>query len=411
MPQKTHHGSYEDRSNFHGHPSPPKGSSTAASSKRKKHSLEQPPHERHRASTSQTRRPAGSQKTVSEQTIETEDFTDACFLGGSLISTPDGEKPVEALKINDLILTSEGLAEKLTWVGKSRCTVQPNLPDDLAGWPVRIRAGAIADCLPHTDLLVTAEHCIFLDGGFIPARMLINGVSIFWDRKIQSYEYFHIETETHVIILANGLLTESYLDTGNRKAFRQTGQLATLRSCHKTWEKDAAAPLMTSRAKTEPAWQAIAKRAGVDGFEAFTTSDPALHLLLPDGSRLYPSRESNGYTIFTLPQPVRSVRLLSRADRPCDVTGPYVDDRRTLGVLVRNIILFDSFVTRRFTDHLTSQTSDSGWLTDQGSSQCWTDGDAVLFINAEGPCTLALEIIGGGPYVLSPVNFQLRRAG
>ena len=31
--------------------------------------------------------------------------------------------------------------------------------------------------------------------------------------------YYHVELSTHDVILAEGLATESYLDTGNRAAF------------------------------------------------------------------------------------------------------------------------------------------------------------------------------------------------
>lgn len=405
MPQKISHALHEAHAkpssrSFFSHPTfnSHHGKSTAGH-----------PHHNPAQSQSHHEKHTGHKPASRKQKIE--DFTEACFLSGSLIATPQGEKPIETLVINDEILTAGGRSEKLVWVGKSHCCVRPNLPDDLAGWPIRIRAGAIADHLPHTDLLVTAEHCIFMNGGLIPARMLVNGVSIMWDRNIHSYEYFHIETETHTILSANGLFTESYFDTGDRRAFRQTGQIATLRSIQKSWDKDAAAPLLTSRSQTEAAWKAIATRAGIEGFEAFTTTDPALHLILPDGTRLYPSRQSGGYVIFTLPTPVRSLRLLSRANRPCDVKGPYIDDRRTLGVLIRDVLLFDASRTRKVTDHLVPPEPTSGWMADETPGQGWTDGDAALHLNTEGPSTLALEIIGGGPYSLSQPASQIRWAG
>lgn len=405
MPQKTSHGPYASRSPSRKQSSQGREQNHHRSSSSSGHG----PHHQQRHQSAHKSRSAQA-KADTERT-EANNFSEACFLSGSLIATPNGEKPVEDLVINDLVLTSDGLSETLVWAGKSVCTVRPDLPDDLAGWPIRIHAGAIADHVPHTDLLVTAEHCLFLNGGFIPARMLVNDVSITWDKTFRSYEYFHIETETHAIISANGLLTESYLDTGDRQVFRQTGQIAALRSHRKEWGKDAAAPLMTSRSQTEPAWKAIAARAGVDGFETFTTADPALHLFLPDGTRLYPSRQSSGYVIFTLPHAIRSLRLMSRADRPCDVVGPYVDDRRTLGVLIRDIMLFDGPRTRKVTDHLIPPEPTSGWMADEIEGQGWTDGDAALHINTDGPSTLALQIIGGGPYILSHTDTQIRRAG
>ncbi|WP_035367102.1 Hint domain-containing protein, partial [Acetobacter pasteurianus] len=73
-------------------------------------------------------------------------------------------------------------------------------------------------------MLITAEHCLFFEGKFVPVRMLVNGVSIFYDKSITSYDYYHVETDQHSVITADGMLTESYLDTGNRRAFRQEGK-------------------------------------------------------------------------------------------------------------------------------------------------------------------------------------------
>ncbi|PHY94849.1 hypothetical protein CSR02_04105, partial [Acetobacter pomorum] len=100
------------------------------------------------------------------------------------------------------------------WVGKAHATVRPELTDDEAGWPVRILKDAIADGVPYKDMLITAEHCMFFKGKLVPVRMLVNGVSIFYDKSITSYDYYHVETEQHSVITADGMLTESYLDTG-----------------------------------------------------------------------------------------------------------------------------------------------------------------------------------------------------
>ena len=50
-------------------------------------------------------------------------------------------------------------------------------------------------------------------------------------------------------------------------------------------------------------------------------------------------------------------------------------------------------------------------MADETQGQGWTDGDAALHLNTEGPSTLALEIIGGGPYSLSQPASQIRWAG
>ncbi|MCX5616459.1 Hint domain-containing protein [Bombella sp. TMW 2.2559] len=119
-----------------------------------------------------------------------------CYLPGSLVRTDTGAVPVETLAVGDSVpvFTVDGQSRGLrqvTWVGQGHVTVQPELPDDEAGWPVCIRQNALADNVPCRDMLVTSEHCLLLDGHFIPVRMLVNGSSIFYDRSHAEYDYWH----------------------------------------------------------------------------------------------------------------------------------------------------------------------------------------------------------------------------
>lgn len=158
---------------------------------------------------------------------------------------PSGTKAVEDLSVGDEIIAYvDGVAtpRRVIWAGQAHCTVRPGLPDDQAGYPVRILKDAIADGVPFKDMLITAEHCLFFDGKFVPARMLVNGRSIFFDKSITSYDYYHIETEEHSVIMADGMLTESYLDTGNRRSFSQKGKVLSIGGNRNlTWD-DAAVP-------------------------------------------------------------------------------------------------------------------------------------------------------------------------
>jgi hypothetical protein len=89
--------------------------------------------------------------------------------------------------------------------------------------PVRIVRGAMAENVPHRDLLVSPDHALFIDGVLIVARQLINSRTIRRNSATGSVGYFHVELVAHGILLAEGLPAESYLDTGNRGFFANSG--------------------------------------------------------------------------------------------------------------------------------------------------------------------------------------------
>ncbi|MDN7352464.1 Hint domain-containing protein, partial [Acetobacter senegalensis] len=77
-----------------------------------------------------------------------------CFLQDSLISTPHGTKAVEDLSVgNEIIAYVDGVAtpRRVTWTGQAHCNVRAHLPDDEAGYPVRILKDAISDGVPFKD--------------------------------------------------------------------------------------------------------------------------------------------------------------------------------------------------------------------------------------------------------------------
>lgn len=334
-----------------------------------------------------------------------------CFLGGSLINTPAGLKTVEDLSIGDELVTYESgreIIRRVTWAGQAHCTVRPHLPLDQAGYPVRILKDAIAEGVPFKDLLITADHCLFFDGKFIPARMLVNGRSIFFDTSITSYDYYHIETEDHSVIMADGMLTESYLDTGNRRSFTQNGAVVSIGGFRNLSWDDAAAPLTVDRDAVEPIFRQVAARAEQSvcpmRVEAQSlTHERDLSLITNTGATIRQIREDNGQVMFMIPAGVESVRIASNASRPCDVVGPFVDDRRTLGVLVGDVKLFESNTTTTLTAHL-HQEDLSGWNNVEDGTMRWTSGNALLNLGQRpigSIALMALQIHAGGPYLLT----------
>ncbi|AQU88689.1 hypothetical protein B0W47_15980 [Komagataeibacter nataicola] len=241
--------------------------------------------------------------------------------------------------------------------------------------------------------------------------MLVNGRSIFYDRSILSYNYYHIETERHSVIVADGMLTESYLDTGNRRAFQQAGNVIRIGHKPRNWQDDAAAPLGVSRDFVEPIFRQIEEHA-VEAGQAIKSDapvldeDPDLYLITETGGIIRKMRDANGYAFFMIPAGVENVKIMSRTSRPSDMIGPYVDDRRQLGVLIKDIKLFEGNTARPISTHLASDAPEGwydGWYAPRNVPCRWTDGQASLHLGQRHPTLmglLCLEIVAGGPYII-----------
>ncbi|MCA0870134.1 Hint domain-containing protein [Seohaeicola saemankumensis] len=143
-----------------------------------------------------------------------------CFVQGTLIATPCGDRKVETLKTGDLILNAVGVPIRVKWVGRK--TILPLFRPAERLMPVRFAAGSLGDGLPHADLTVTADHAMLVDGVLCNAGALVNGSSIMRVPLAEMGERFtvyHIETEAHEIILANGAPAETFIDNVSRRVF------------------------------------------------------------------------------------------------------------------------------------------------------------------------------------------------
>lgn len=152
-----------------------------------------------------------------------------CFLGGSQIATPEGECTVEELAIGDAVLTEDGSAVAVKWIGRQ--TVFTTFGPAERLMPVRFAAGSLGGGLPHADLIVTADHGMLIDGVICHAGALVNGETITnvpLSEMGQSYVVYHIETEAHEIILANGAPAETFIDNVSRRCFDNFAEFAAL---------------------------------------------------------------------------------------------------------------------------------------------------------------------------------------
>ncbi|WP_127562568.1 Hint domain-containing protein [Nioella ostreopsis] len=151
-----------------------------------------------------------------------------CFLAGSLIATLDGERPVETLGVGDRIMSATGVVS-VNWIGRQTVSTRFGPAERLM--PVRFAAGSLGAGVPHSDLTVTADHGMLVDGVICHAGALVNGTTITrvpLAEMGQKYTVYHIETEEHEIILANGAPAETFIDNVSRRAFDNYAEFETL---------------------------------------------------------------------------------------------------------------------------------------------------------------------------------------
>jgi hypothetical protein len=176
-----------------------------------------------------------------ERTVTPETGGVICFTPGTRLRTPSGAVPVETLREGDLVETRDGGAQEILWIGHRRLSgAQMHALPELR--PIRIRAGALWDDRPDTDLIVSPRHRVLLRGPaadalfgtpevLVAAEDLRNDATVIRDMSLREVSYIHLLLPRHHIVWANGVETESFhpastdLRTVDAQQFQRLAQI------------------------------------------------------------------------------------------------------------------------------------------------------------------------------------------
>jgi Hint domain len=298
-----------------------------------------------------------------------------CFAAGTLIRTPGGEVAVETLEVGDLVVTASDEMRPVKWIGHTDVDFR-RTPRGGPGLPIRIAADAFGPGRPSQDLYLSAGHsvCVDLLGEvLIPIGNLINGGTIAEIEK-DAITYWHVELDSHDILIANNLPAESYLAMANRGAFEELrGLLPAMAEGRERTHADFCRPVITGGPTLDFVRQRLAARAEEIGWKPERDAD--LHLAV-DGRIVRPLAE-DGSAAFLFRADAKDVRLMSNTFVPMALGS---SDERRLGVMLLGLALSGSGgEPRRISlgdDRLgdgVHQVEDHG-----GGLRRWTNGELAL---------------------------------
>jgi hypothetical protein len=225
---------------------------------------------------------------------------------------------------------------------------------------------------PARDLWVSPGHALYLDEVLVPARFLVNGLTITQAEAVERVEYFHLEFEGHEIIFAECTPAESYVESDNRQGFHNAHEFTELYPdddrpsfCECALRVEADMPVLGAIR------QRLFDRAELLGHQI--TDDPDLHLIA-DGEIVRPSAIEDELYTFVLGRKPGQIWLASRSAVPAELELQSTDTRR-LGASIGGIVLRDDYL-RLEVSHAHPLLSE-GFHEDEGSRR-WTDGMGLL---------------------------------
>lgn len=327
--------------------------------------------------------------------------TYACYLKGTHIATPSGETKVEDLRAGDKVLTASGGIAAVKWMGY-RTLRKTHIPpkDAIRAYPITFVKEAIGPNLPHRDLTLSPGHHLYFDGKLVPAMLLVNGKTITQDFAREEFQYFHLELESFDILLAEGVPTESYVDTGNRWMFQNAHTVAMNPDFGPAEGRPDIPGIEVLR--SGPAIDVIRERLLMRA-ETMThsvrLSDPDLRIEYND-QIIHPEMTSSrdGVMCFVLPSgaPRGDARIVSRSAVVREVSTQARRDLRQVGVGLARISVYDTAGRRDIDLNDDQLLGLHPAQAAHGVTMRWTNGAAVIpaqLLNISGDAVLELHVL------------------
>ncbi len=134
-----------------------------------------------------------------------------CFVAGTMIATPKGERAVESFRAGDLVETLDNGPMPLLWVGGGTVVAQDE------ALPVCISAGVLDN---DRDLWLSGQHLVLVDGAdcellfgeaevLVAAKHLLRLPGVFCAVGMAKVSYHHLLLERHQLVLADGTAAET----------------------------------------------------------------------------------------------------------------------------------------------------------------------------------------------------------
>jgi len=134
-----------------------------------------------------------------------------CFTPGARILTQWGERPIEMLRLGDMVVTRDHGLQPVRWIGER------TVPATGIFAPISIASSVMGG---HEALLVSPQHRLLFTGYraellfgesevLIAAKHLVNGRDVTVSER-DVVTYIHIMFDRHEVIYAGGIATESF---------------------------------------------------------------------------------------------------------------------------------------------------------------------------------------------------------